>query len=138
MAPSVRVWSAGRAAPDARTRAPTPRSTQGRRRDTARAPRASEDDEGKRTDWDSSWRKFRDQYVDVYDEGGDGGYGSRESEYGKAARDQIKADERRALNAVVNEQFTKTGFGVIALTLFVYVFVIGPPPDDGRCTLPWC
>ena len=96
-------------------------------------------------DWDKEWKSFKDyarksmdEYVDVYDEPPAQGYNSSNNEYGKEARDQIKRDERRALDAVVNENFTKTGFGVIALTLFVYVFIIGPPPSDGRCTLPWC
>ncbi|GHP03883.1 hypothetical protein PPROV_000263700 [Pycnococcus provasolii] len=96
-------------------------------------------------DWDQEWKSFKDyarksmdEYVDVYDEPPAQGYNSSNNEYGKEARDQIKRDERRALDAVVNENFTKTGFGVIALTLFVYVFIIGPPPSDGRCTLPWC
>ena len=96
-------------------------------------------------DWDQEWKSFKDyarksmdEYVDVYDEPPAQGYNSSNNEYGKEARDQIKQDERRALDAVVNENFTKTGFGVIALTLFVYVFIIGPPPSDGRCTLPWC
>ena len=33
---------------------------------------------------------------------------------------------------------TKFGIASVFFLLFVFVFVIGPPPDDGRCSLPWC
>jgi len=30
------------------------------------------------------------------------------------------------------------GIGSVVALLFFFVVVIGPPPGDGRCTLPWC
>ena len=37
-----------------------------------------------------------------------------------------------------SETFTKFGIASMFFLLFVFVFVIGPPPDDGLCSLPWC
>jgi len=57
---------------------------------------------------------------------------------GRNAKDDIKADESRVLNSWSSETFTKLGLLSVVTLLFVFIVVIGPPPDDGRCSLPWC
>ncbi len=58
--------------------------------------------------------------------------------WGGAARDDIRKAERSVLAAWTSPTFAKAGVLIVLLTLFVFVVVIGPPPSDGRCTLPWC
>ena len=42
------------------------------------------------------------------------------------------------LDIFTNENFYKVG-AVAALALLVATSVlVGPPPSDSRCTLPWC
>ena len=54
------------------------------------------------------------------------------------AKDRIRADEDLVLNWWTSPTFAVAGVGAAALLLFLFVVVIGPPPSDGRCTLPWC
>ena len=58
--------------------------------------------------------------------------------WGGQARDDIRRTERNALAVWTSPTFAKAGIVVVLLTLFVFVVVVGPPPSDGRCTLPWC
>ena len=57
---------------------------------------------------------------------------------GRSAKEDIQADENRVADTWSSETFTKFGIASVFFLLFVFVFVIGPPPDDGRCSLPWC
>ena len=44
-----------------------------------------------------------------------------------------------ALDPWSSNAFTTYGFIAVGVLLFVFVVVIGPPPDTGgRCSLPWC
>jgi hypothetical protein len=54
------------------------------------------------------------------------------------AVDDIRATENRVLAPWTSPTFAKAGIAVSVLTLLVFVFVVGPPPSDGRCSLPWC
>jgi hypothetical protein len=63
---------------------------------------------------------------------------SARNAWGGAARDDIRKAERQVLGVWTSPAFAKAGIGLVLLTLFVFVVVIGPPPSDGRCTLPWC
>lgn len=58
--------------------------------------------------------------------------------WGRAARDDIKNAERGVLDAWTSPTFTKAWLVVVLMTALVFVVFIGPPPPDGRCTLPWC
>ena len=58
--------------------------------------------------------------------------------WGGAAKEDIKRSERQVLAAWTSSTFAKAGILVVVATLFVYVVVVGPPPSDGRCTLPFC
>ena len=46
-----------------------------------------------------------------------------------AAKNQIREDEQRALNAVTSAEFTKTMLGVTVGLLALYL-IIGPPPVE--------
>ena len=47
--------------------------------------------------------------------------------------------EYGALDPWSSNAFTTYGFIAVGVLLFVFVVVIGPPPDTGgRCSLPWC
>lgn len=52
--------------------------------------------------------------------------------------DDIKRAENNLLNAWTSEAFTRNGLIAVVALLVFFLFVIGPPPSDGRCTLPWC
>ena len=49
---------------------------------------------------------------------------------GNFAYDDIRRTEDRALRGWNSEAFAKGGIGVCLALLFVYVFVVGPPPSD--------
>ena len=63
---------------------------------------------------------------------------TRRKNSGRSAKEDIQADENRVADTWSSETFTKFGIASVFFLLFVFVFVIGPPPDDGRCSLPWC
>ena len=52
--------------------------------------------------------------------------------------DNIREDENLVLGTWSSEAFTIFGIAAVIVLLFLFIFVIGPPPDDGRCSLPWC
>jgi hypothetical protein len=54
------------------------------------------------------------------------------------AREDIRRTENRALAPWNSPTFAKAGLLVVLATLFVFLVIVGPPPSDGRCTLPWC
>lgn len=59
-------------------------------------------------------------------------------EFRNPKQDEIRKNERLLLDIWSNQYFFA---GAVIFTLYLlYVFtdVVGPPPDDGRCTLPWC
>ena len=57
----------------------------------------------------------------------------------KEKRGEKYKEEYGALDPWSSNAFTTYGFIAVAVLLFVFVVVIGPPPDtNGRCTLPWC
>ena len=58
--------------------------------------------------------------------------------WGGAAKEDIRRSERQVLAAWTSPTFAKAGILVVVATLFVFVVVVGPPPSDGRCTLPFC
>lgn len=54
------------------------------------------------------------------------------------AKQQIYDDEDRVLNFATSNSFSVAGVIGVVVLLFLFVVVIGPPPSDGRCSLPWC
>lgn len=57
----------------------------------------------------------------------------------KEQRGQKYQEEYGALDPWSSNAFTTYGFIAVGVLLFVFVVVIGPPPDTGgRCSLPWC
>ena len=42
------------------------------------------------------------------------------------------------LNFATSQKVTLASLVAVAALLFLFIVVIGPPPSDGRCTLPWC
>ena len=60
------------------------------------------------------------------------------SGWGGAARDDIRRTEQKALSPWTSPLFAQAGIIVVVATLFVFVVIVGPPPSDGRCTLPFC
>ena len=71
-------------------------------------------------------------------EGTDAETASRRRAPDAEAKRQIYDDEDRVLNVATSQKTTTVGLIAVASLLFVFVFVIGPPPSDGRCSLPWC
>ena len=57
---------------------------------------------------------------------------------GQEARDQVRRAEKRILDFATSESFTKAGLFSVGTILFFYLAVVGAPPSDGKCTLPWC
>ena len=49
---------------------------------------------------------------------------------GRPAYDEIRRAEDRALSGWNSEGFAKGGIGACLVLLFVYVFVVGPPPPQ--------
>lgn len=56
----------------------------------------------------------------------------------KMTRDAIKREESLLLNAWTSDKFQGTGVAIAVLVLLTLLLAAGPPPADGRCTLPWC
>ena len=65
-------------------------------------------------------------------------FSTRRKNSGRTAKEDIQADENRVADIWSSENFTKFGIASVCFLLFVFVFVIGPPPSEGRCSLPWC
>eukprot|EP00894_Picocystis_sp_ML_P001364 jgi/Pico_ML_1/51881/g13.t1 len=57
---------------------------------------------------------------------------------GQESRDQVRRAEKRVLDFTTSENFTKAGLFSVGTILFFYLAVVGAPPSDGKCTLPWC
>lgn len=57
---------------------------------------------------------------------------------GQESRDQVRRAEKRILDFATSESFTKAGLFSVGTILFFYLAVVGAPPSDGKCTLPWC
>ncbi|CEF97211.1 unnamed product [Ostreococcus tauri] len=93
-------------------------------------------------DWDGAWKTFKKEFV-----GDDAKMPNDYVEFKSSnkrrapdaeAKRQIYDDEDRVLNVATSQKTTAVGLIAVASLLFVFVFVIGPPPSDGRCSLPWC
>ena len=52
--------------------------------------------------------------------------------------DAIRKQERLLLDVWSAPWFPALGAGLAVALLLVFVFGVGPPPADPRCTLPWC
>lgn len=108
-----------------------------RRRAGCVAANGKDDD----VDWDSAWKTF-DKQTKAKRKTGQAGpaprFGRGIPKYGNEAYDQIRKDENFVLNAVTSGKFTTGALIGVGVLLFVFVVVVGPPPSDGRCTLPWC
>lgn len=50
----------------------------------------------------------------------------------------IRQQEQKLLNVWVQENFFIVAGLTVVATLIVSTFLVGPPPSDSRCTLPWC
>ena len=148
-----RAWPrAGSPCPraDPASAAPPPRyprrSPHSRRVVTVRKATGDEDKGGSSDDGDIDWkgvvsdsfseakRQFMEplnsptDYVDMMD-----------APRKKEKRGEKYKEEYGALDPWSSNAFTTYGFIAVAVLLFVFVVVIGPPPDtNGRCTLPWC
>tara|TARA_B100000768_G_scaffold95591_1_gene89265 strand:- start:157 stop:507 length:351 start_codon:yes stop_codon:yes gene_type:complete len=104
-----------------------------------------EDDDGKKSllDWDGAWRQIKREIKgtgtlnpdDLVDRSANS---SMRQNSGRTAKEDIQDDENRVADIWSSEIFTKAGIVSVLLLLFFFVFVIGPPPSDGRCSLPWC
>lgn len=92
------------------------------------------DDNGPSVDWDASWQRFQRETR---------GRVSTQppptvDPVWRDQRDMIRRSERTVLDFWSSEAFAKVGI-VATVALFVtFLLVAGPPPSDGRCTLPWC
>ena len=125
-----------------------PRGTGARRARTAvvAATGGDDDKDGSKADDDIDWKGvFKDSvseakrqfmeplnspadYVDMMD-----------APRRKEQRGQKYQEEYGALDPWSSNAFTTYGFIAVGVLLFVFVVVIGPPPDTGgRCSLPWC
>ena len=148
-----RVATGGLALPSRRSRvrpraavAVSTRSPHSRRVVTVRKATGDEDKGGSSEDGDVDWkgvvsdsfseakRQFMEplnsptDYVDMMD-----------APRKKEKRGEKYKEEYGALDPWSSNAFTTYGFIAVAVLLFVFVVVIGPPPDtNGRCTLPWC
>ena len=147
-----RVATGGLALPSRRSRArpravaSSTRSPHSRRVVTVRKATGDEDKGGSSDDGDVDWkgvvsdsfseakRQFMEplnsptDYVDMMD-----------APRKKEKRGEKYKEECGALDPWSSNAFTTYGFIAVAVLLFVFVVVIGPPPDtNGRCTLPWC
>jgi hypothetical protein len=52
--------------------------------------------------------------------------------------DSIRKQERLALDVWSSQWFPVIGGSLTVILLIVFIFGVGPPPEDPRCTLPWC
>jgi hypothetical protein len=50
----------------------------------------------------------------------------------------IRTQEQKLLNVWVQENFFIVAGISVVVTLIAFVFLMGAPPEDSRCTLPWC
>ena len=42
------------------------------------------------------------------------------------------------LDIFTNEKFYKLGIAATVVLFVATTVLLGPPPSDSRCTLPWC
>eukprot|EP00873_Tetraselmis_striata_P001554 jgi/Tetstr1/421818/TSEL_012719.t1 len=128
-------WPASRALPTRSRNAvlPAPRRL-------AVAVRAQGDGERKGTDWDKAWASFKEGagLQDPSDMVGTATPPPEPTGPDKRLQKEIRAQERVLLDVWSTETFMKAGAGTAVLLFILFVFVIGPPPSDGRCLLPWC
>ncbi|ABO95003.1 predicted protein [Ostreococcus lucimarinus CCE9901] len=104
--------------------------------------KAQDVDERRGMDWDGAWRAFKRDFVgDDAKMPGDlveKKYQNNRRAPDAEAKQQIYDDEDRVLNFATSQKVTLVSLIAVAALLFVFIVVIGPPPSDGRCTLPWC
>jgi len=122
---------ARRAAPPPRRAPPPPRAADG-------------DKPAGGVDWDAAWSVFRRRVrssVDVNPPVGGGGPSTAprplSSRPRRLAVDDIRRDERLLLD-VWSSQWFQALMVVVTLAVLYGFLKVGPPPSDGRCTLPWC
>mmetsp|Transcript_39683 Transcript_39683/g.55097 ORF Transcript_39683/g.55097 Transcript_39683/m.55097 type:complete len:149 (+) Transcript_39683:132-578(+) len=89
-------------------------------------------------DWDNEWKSFDSQTKRSKNANGPSRSPPQFGSGRDPAQDQIRSDENFILNAWTGENFTRSGLISVAALLIFFIVVIGPPPSDGRCTLPWC
>jgi len=114
-------------------------------RASASGDKDSKDEDGKKSllDWDGAWSQIKREIKgtgtinpdDLVDRSAKS---SMRKNSGRTAKEDIQADENRVADIWSSENFTKFGIASVCFLLFVFVFVIGPPPSEGRCSLPWC
>jgi hypothetical protein len=91
-------------------------------------------------DWDNAWRSFQNDMRSQVDSNV-----TTQTTFRPVAlprngdvQQQIRRQEAALLNVWSSQAFQSAGT-VAAIVLFVSMIVVaGPPPSDGRCTLPWC
>lgn len=110
------------------------------------APKASSDRnrEGSSVDWDQAWSNFSQNArakipeveSRVYTQAPR--FAERRTWNVGQQQESIRRQERYLLNYWSQDTFFKGG-GLAVLALFILLILLaGPPPSDGRCTLPWC
>lgn len=95
-----------------------------------------------KVEWDDAWSSFKkssglsdmNNMVDSNPDVTVGGSSAPMTEQGR----EIRKQESTLLNVWTKQWFfLLCGFAVFGF-MVVMVGVVGPPPSDGRCTLPWC
>jgi len=103
--------------------------------------RSQRDDERGGTDWDKAWSSFK-RGAGLQDPNDFVGTATppppEPTPPNRQQQKEIRRQERVLLDVFSTDTFMKAGAGVAFVMFIVFVFVIGPPPSDGRCTLPWC
>jgi len=91
-------------------------------------------------DWDEAWSVFRRRVrsnVDINPGGPSAAPRPLSSRPRRLAQDDIRRDERLLLD-VWSSQWFQALMVLVTLAIFYGFLKVGPPPPDGRCTLPWC
>lgn len=97
----------------------------------------NEDDQPK-VDWDAAWARMREQLNSQVDTK----TGPRPPPFaGKNLTEQqrnIRKQENIWLDIWTSPYFSTIGILAAVVVLITFLFGVGPPPSDPRCTLPWC